>query len=122
MTTDTPPTAAEVAERYVACWLARDFDQLRGLLADDVTFCGPLATLTDADSCVAGLRGMSQVLTDVVVHHRFVDGPDVLTWFDLHTSVAPPVPTANWSHVEDGRITAIRVAFDARPLTHGDAD
>lgn len=25
-------------------------------------------------------------------------------------------PTANWSHIEDGTITAIRVTFDARPL------
>jgi hypothetical protein len=30
--------------------------------------------------------------------------------------VAPPAPTANWSQVKDGRITAIRVTFDARPL------
>jgi hypothetical protein len=50
------------------------------------------------------------------VQKRFVDGPDVLTWFDLHTSVAPPYPTANWSHVENGKITRIRVAFDPRPL------
>jgi hypothetical protein len=49
----------------------------------------------------------------------FVDGPDVLTWFDLHTTVAPPAPTANWQHVEDGRITRIRVAFDPRALTGG---
>ncbi|MEU2349439.1 nuclear transport factor 2 family protein [Modestobacter sp. NPDC049651] len=116
MDTDTTLSPAQVAERYFSCWLARDFDGLRALLADDVTFDGPLATLSDADSCVAGLRGMSQIVTDVVVHHRFVDGPDVLTWFDLHTSVAPPVPTANWTHVADGRITAIRVAFDARAL------
>jgi hypothetical protein len=34
----------------------------------------------------------------------------------LHTSVPPPAPTANWSDVENGRITAIRVTFDARPL------
>jgi SnoaL-like domain len=121
MDNDTPLSPGQVAERYVASWLARDFDALRALLADDVTFHGPLAQLSDADSCVAGLRGMSEIVTDVVVQHRFVDGPDVLTWFDLHTSVAPPVPTANWSHVEGGRITAIRVAFDARPLTAGAA-
>jgi len=36
----------------------------------------------------------------------WVDGPDVVTWFDLHTSVADPIPTANWSHVEDGRSRA----------------
>lgn len=69
-----------------------------------------------------GLEGMSQILTDIVVHKRFVDGPDVLTWFDLHTSVAGPAPVANWSHVEDGRIKTIRVTFDARPLAPPDDD
>jgi hypothetical protein len=34
----------------------------------------------------------------------------------LHTTEAPPVPTANWSHVENGKITSIRVTFDPRPL------
>jgi hypothetical protein len=50
------------------------------------------------------------------MHKRFVDGPDVLTWFDLHTAAAKRMPTANWSHVEDGKITRIRVAFDPRPI------
>lgn len=113
MTTDRP---ADVAAAYFDAWKGKDFATLRSLLADDVTFDGPLARLDNADDCVKGLEGMSQITTDVVVHKRFVDGADVLTWFDLHTTVADPVPTANWSHVEDGRITSIRVAFDARPL------
>ena len=111
MSTDDPRT---VAETYFRAWKDRDFTTLRGVLADDVTFAGPLATLDNADDCVKGLEGMSQILDDIVVQHVFVDGPDVLTWFDLHTTVAPPAPTANWQHVEDGRITAIRVAFDPR--------
>jgi hypothetical protein len=105
-----------VAQTYLRAWLERDFETLRSILADDVSFRGPLATIDGADACVAGLRGMAQILTDIDVRHRWVDGPDVITWFDLHTSVAPPAPTANWSHVEDGRITAIQVTFDARPL------
>jgi hypothetical protein len=48
----------------------------------------------------------------------FVDGPDVLTWFDLHITVAPR-PTANWLPVEDGQITRIRVTFDPRAVTGG---
>jgi hypothetical protein len=40
----------------------------------------------------------------------------VLTWFDLHTTVAEPSPTANWMRTDAGRITAIRVTFDARPF------
>ena len=62
---------------------------------------------------------MSAIVTDIVLHKRFVEGPDVLSWFDLHTSIAPPCPTANWSHVEGGRITAIRVTFDPRAQIEG---
>jgi hypothetical protein len=51
-----------------------------------------------------------------------IDGPGVLTWLDLHTSVAPPAPTANSTHVEHGRITAIRVTFDARRFAPPDGD
>jgi hypothetical protein len=105
---------ADLAGAYFDAWLAKDFDTLRSLLADDVGFRGPLASFDGADECVAGLRGMSQIMTDMVVHKRWVDGPDVITWFDLHTTVAPPTATANWSRVEHGRIATIRVAFDAR--------
>ena len=69
------------------------------------------------EHCVKGLEGMAQILDDIVVQHVFVDGPDVLTWFDLHTMVAPPAPTANWQHIENGKITRIRVTFDPRALT-----
>jgi len=111
---------ATIAATYMHAWKERDFATLRSLLADDVTFSGPLAELTSADDCVAGLRRMSQIMTDIVVRKRLADDTDAITWFDLHTSVAPPVPTANWSHVEDGKITHIRVAFDARPLAPPD--
>ncbi len=116
--TDHAATAdpREVARTYFHSWQARDFDTLRSVLADDVTFAGPLGTASGADGCLAGLRRMAEILQEIVVHHVFVDGPDVLTWFDLHTAIAPPAPTANWSRVENGKITAIRVTFDARAL------
>jgi len=63
------------------------------VLADDATFRGPLG------------------------QRRYAD---VLTWFDLHTSEAPPCPTVNWSHVEHGKIKTIRATFDPRPLLAGD--
>ena len=112
----TTQDAGALAGTYFDAWKAKDFDTLRSVLADDVTFRGPLASLDDAEGCLEGLRGMSQIVTDIVIHKMVVDGPDVLTWFDLHTTVAPPSPTANWSHVEDGKIKTIRVTFDARPL------
>jgi hypothetical protein len=62
------------------------------------------------------LQGMSQMLTDIDVVKVWVDGPDVLTWFDLHTDKASPTPTVNWMRIENGRITRIRATFDPREI------
>ena len=105
-----------VADAYFEAWQAGDFARLRTILADEATFDGPLGHASNADECVAGLERMSQIMTGIVIHKTFVDGPDVLTWFDLHTNRADPIPTVNWRHVEDGKITQIRVTFDPRPL------
>jgi len=111
--TDDPRT---LASTYFRSWKEKDFITLRSLLADDATFSGPLGVAADADACVRGMKGMAQIITDIVVRHIFVDGADVLTWFDLHTSVASPAATANWSHVEGGKVTTIRAIFDAREI------
>lgn len=108
--------AGQVAATYFSTWKAGDFATFRSVVADNVIFDGPLGHVEGGDACAQALQRMSRIVTDIVVQKRFVDGPDVLTWFDLHTSVAPPCPTANWSHVENGKITRIRVAFDPRPL------
>ena len=69
-----------------------------------------------AEDTLAGLKGMFAMTERVEVVRRWVDGPDVLTWFELHTATAGPLAIVNWSHIEDGRITRIRVTFDPRPL------
>lgn len=114
--TDNPKA---VATAYFESWKAKDFDTLRALLADDVTFRGPLGIADGVDECLQGLKGMSGMITDIVIHKIFVDGPDVVTWYDLHAAHTGPMPTANWSHLRDGKIAAIRATFDPRPLTDG---
>jgi len=109
-------TTRAAAITYFDAWRERDFDLLRTVLAPDVEFVGVLGTAYGADDCIAGLRGMAEsVMTDLVLHARVVDGADAITWFDLVSGDAT-LPTANWSHVEDGLITRIRVTFDPRPL------
>jgi hypothetical protein len=118
---DTTPTTTpmDLAGAYFAAWESKDADAFRALLADDVSFQGPLATLHDADEAVAGLMGLAEATTALVVRKRLADDADVITWFDLTVGDSGPVPTVNWSHVEGGLITAIRVAFDPRPLLPG---
>jgi ketosteroid isomerase-like protein len=110
-------TAADVGATYFDAWKRGDFDTLRSILADDVTFDGPLGHASNADECVDGLRRMSKIVTDIVVRKTFVDGPDVITWFELHTAGTAALPTVNWRHVRNGKITSIRVTFDPRPLS-----
>lgn len=62
---------------------------------------------------------MAQILTSVEILKVFADGDDVLTWFDLSTSVAPTVPCVNWMRFRDGKIARIRVTFDARGIAAG---
>jgi hypothetical protein len=106
----------EPTATYFDAWKINDFDTMRSLVDDEVTFSGPLAQLSGVEDYMEGIQGMSQIKTDIVIRKVFVEGPDVLTWFDLHTTVAAPLPVANWIHVEGGRITSLRVAFDARGL------
>jgi len=111
--------ATTVATTYFDAWRARDFARVRSVLADDVEFAGPLGQVKGRDDCVRGLQGMAQIMTGLEVRKVFRDGSDVLTWYDLATSVADTVPVANWMHVEDGKITRIMAAFDARGIAAG---
>lgn len=114
-------TAADIAATYFHAWIAKDFQTLRSILADEVTFDGPLAKLRGAQDVAAGLERLAQITSDITIRKRFVDGQDVLTWFDLHTTIAPPVAVANWSRVEEGKVTRIAVAFDPREIIAGSA-
>jgi hypothetical protein len=109
--------ARKVAETYFDAWKRNDFATMRAVLDDRLDFAGPLDRFDNADAYQQAIRGLSQVKTDIVVHKVFVDGPDVVTWYDLHTKVAPPAPVAEWSHVEGGKITMVRTVFDARPFS-----
>ncbi|RZS90048.1 SnoaL-like protein [Motilibacter rhizosphaerae] len=111
---DTTPT--QVATAYFEHWQGRDAEGLAPLFADDVEFTGPMGTAHGPEECVRGLLGVRGIVDSIEVVHRWVDGPDVLTWFEFHRAGADPLPVTNWSHVEDGAITRIRVAFDPRPL------
>jgi limonene-1,2-epoxide hydrolase len=111
--TDSP---ASVAAAYFDVWKRNDIERVRPLLHDEVAFDGALGSTRGADETIAGLGRMFAMTKQVEVLHRWIDGPDVLTWFELRTETAGPLAIVNWSYVEAGRITRIRVTFDPRPL------
>lgn len=115
MTTESG-TSARVAAAYFDAWQRDDIEAVRPLLHDDVDFVGALGTTRGVEETLKGLGGMFAMTEEVTVVRRWADGPDVITWFELRTAKAGPVPVVNWSHVVHGRIDRIRVTFDPRPL------
>lgn len=114
--TTTPASPRELAELYFSCWQRKNFADLAPHLADEVTFDGPLATVTGSKDCLDGLTGLARATTDLDVRLRLADTTDVMTWFDLTVEGADPTPVVNWCHVDAGRIAAIRVTFDPRGM------
>ncbi|HKA05248.1 MAG TPA: nuclear transport factor 2 family protein [Acidimicrobiales bacterium] len=111
---DSDPRA--VADAFFTAWTTGDFATARHLLHDDVSFQGPIDRFDSADAYVAALRGLSQIVKGAEQQKVFVDGDDVCVIYDLVTGPVAASPTAEWYHVRDGKISAVRVFFDARPF------
>jgi hypothetical protein len=108
-------TPKDLATTYFDSWRAKDFETFRSILADDATFRGPLGMADGADELVAGIEGMSQITTGIEVERMLADGPDVLTWFELHTLAAPPAPPADARGKKKGEIRRAPAKPAAKP-------
>jgi len=95
-----------LAAAYFAAWKAHDPGALRALLADDATFAGPLGTAGNADEMATAIQGLFAITTDVVVQVMAADGGDVVTWFDLHTTVARQRRSRTGARSATGRSSA----------------
>ena len=112
---NTDPKA--VAGEFLKAWTTGDFDTARHLLHDDLSFDGPLDKFDNADDYIAALTGLAQVVQSVEEQKVFVDGNDVCVIYNLVTNTpAGAALTAEWYHLRDSKISAVRVIFDARPF------
>ncbi len=106
-----------IADKFFKAWTTGDFDTARFLLHDDVSFRGPIDAFNNADAYIGALRGLSQIVKAAEEQKVFVDGNDVCVIYDLVTATpAGTAPTAEWYHLRNGKISSVRVFFDARPF------
>jgi ketosteroid isomerase-like protein len=109
--------AQSIAVRCLEAWTSGDFETARSLLADDVTFTGPLGTTAGGDAYIEGVKGFAKMIKGVDRHRVFGEGEDVCIVYDLVTDgPAGTVPTAGWYRIRDGKVTMVRAFFDARPF------
>ncbi|MBI5088003.1 MAG: nuclear transport factor 2 family protein [Actinobacteria bacterium] len=112
-----PKEPKTIATECLLSWTNGDLDATRTLVADDVSFIGPLGTATGADAYIDGLRQLSEVVSTAVTRKVLVDGNDVCIIYDLVTKRAGTIPTVGWYHVRNGQVDSVRAFFDARALT-----
>lgn len=111
-------SAREIVDAYRAAWENKDFETARQQLADNLDFAGPIDTFDNADDYITAIKGLSQITKGTSTKRVFEDGADVCVIYDLQTATpAGDAPVAEWYQVADGRISMIRVFFDARPFS-----
>jgi len=102
-----------IALAYLDAVGRKDYQAFEGLLAPDVTFKGPAATLSGAPDVAAAYRRLGAMLLHNDLQKAFVDGKDVCLIYDFVTDTSVgAVPTMEWLTIEDGRVSAIRILTD----------
>lgn len=110
-------TDTTVADAYFDAWQTNQPAALADLFAPDIRVNGPLGQIDGAEQYQDSLGRIFGITRELVFHQRWVDGNDVMTWLDVHPhGDAEPWPVASWLHIEDGRITRVRVTFDLTKL------
>ncbi|HLK00238.1 MAG TPA: antibiotic biosynthesis monooxygenase, partial [Streptosporangiaceae bacterium] len=83
---------AAVVRAYLGAWQDHDFPAMRRLVADGLRFTGPLDTFDQADAHHAAIKALSEGVDRIEINRLWSDGPDVLAWYTLHTTISAPAP------------------------------
>ena len=105
-----------IVNAYLAAHLARDYETMRGLLADQ-GFCyrSPIASFDRADDFIQFAAMSSGIILDREIRKVFVDGEDICHFLTYRIQISEKlsVEAAQWSRVHEGRIQRIEAVFDA---------
>jgi hypothetical protein len=104
-----------VMEYFEAVIERRDFESARSYLKDNISYVSPLNSFDNAEAYLK--YNFSLHLPKFDIKKIFTDGDDVCLLYDI-TLTKPPAPlfVSLWAHVDDGKISSIRLVFDPRPF------
>ena len=112
--TDASPEA--VVNAYLDAFAARDFERMRGTLADDnFYYCSPVNSHSNADVFVLDVSRVGQILDGIDRRRIFVDGAEVCAILDfkIRINVVTHYAVVLWAKIHAGRIGSLEAFFDA---------
>jgi hypothetical protein len=109
--------ARQLIETYHNAWTTGDFVTARRCLADNLDFRGSIDTFQKADDFLNELKGFKGMLRDTRLLKSYFDLSGGALLYDCETATpAGVVRTSEFFSVDKGKITEIRLVFDATEL------
>ena len=108
---------ASIVRKFLEALGAKDFEALRRLIDEGVSFKSPMEVHEGAASFMRAMRNLGPMIERVNVMKIFVDDADACAIYDFVTN-QPSIgvtPCAEWYRVEEGKIKSMSLFFDARP-------
>ena len=94
-----------------------DWDAARRHLRNNMKFKGPIAAYDKPEPYLEDIKKLHQIVEDVDMKKIFADGDDVCLLYDMKTNTpAGSAFICEWYQVAGGKISSIRVVFDATPF------
>jgi hypothetical protein len=109
--------ARQLIETYHKAWTTGDFDAARRCLADDLDFKGSIDAFHRADDFVGALKGFQNLLRGVTLISSLFDQDGAALLYDCDSATpAGVIRSAEFFSTKNGKISAIRLVFDASEL------
>jgi hypothetical protein len=107
----------QLIETYHNAWTTGDFVTARRCLADDLDFKGSIDTFHKADDFAGELKRFHSMLRGVKLLKSFFGQDGAALLYDCDTvTPAGVIRTAEFFSTSDGKISEIRLVFDASEL------
>jgi ketosteroid isomerase-like protein len=108
--------AVEVAVAFIRAFEAKDREAMTDLLAEDVVFESPRATVTGAAAVAEVMGGFAQAVGGVDVIAAYGDDERAVVMYGMKTGPFGTVRAADTFVVRDGKIVSDRLVFDTYEL------
>jgi hypothetical protein len=107
----------QIVTNYHNAWTGGDVQSARVYLADDLDFQGSIDTFRRADDFIAALTMFQKMIREINLIQSFFSESGAVLLYDCDTmSPAGVIRTAEFFTVAVGKITSIRLVFDATEL------
>lgn len=104
--------SANMAKGWIEAWIRMDLEWLRQNLAPDFTHTSPFGRLEGRDHYLATVEPMARKsVTKLEIKAVISTGAEAAVWFE-NTTPQGVIPTCDWVHVREDRITSIQSFYD----------